>query len=47
MLWIIGFFAIFVVGGLTGVVLTVVPFTWQVHDTHFVVAYLHYVLIGG
>ena len=47
MLWIIGFFATFVIGGLTGVMLAVVPFNWQVHDTHFVVAHLHYVLIGG
>jgi cytochrome c oxidase subunit I+III len=47
MLWIMGFFATFVIGGLTGVMLAVVPFNWQVHDTHFVVAHLHYVLIGG
>ncbi|MES2542975.1 MAG: cbb3-type cytochrome c oxidase subunit I [Pseudomonadota bacterium] len=47
MLWLIGFFATFVIGGLTGVMLAIVPFNWQVHDTHFVVAHLHYVLIGG
>jgi cytochrome c oxidase subunit I+III len=47
MMWIFGFFATFVIGGLTGVMLAVVPFNWQVHDTHFVVAHLHYVLIGG
>ena len=47
MLFILGFFAIFVLGGLTGVMVAVVPFDWQVHDTHFVVAHLHYVLIGG
>ena len=47
MLWIIGFFATFVIGGLTGVMVAMVPFNWQVHDTHFVVAHLHYVLIGG
>jgi cytochrome c oxidase subunit I+III len=47
MLWIYGFFFIFVTGGLTGVMVAVVPFDWQVHDTHFVVAHLHYVLIGG
>lgn len=47
MLYIIGFFVVFVCGGLTGVMLAFVPFNWQVHDTHFVVAHLHYVLIGG
>lgn len=47
MLWLMGFFATFVIGGLTGVMLAVVPFDWQAHDTHFVVAHLHYVLIGG
>ncbi len=47
MLWIMGFLIIFVVGGLTGVMLALVPFNWQVHDTHFVVAHLHYVLVGG
>lgn len=38
---------IFVCGGLTGVMLALVPFNWQAHDTHFVVANLHYLLIGG
>jgi len=47
MLYILGFFFIFVTGGLTGVMLAIVPFNWQVHDTHFVVAHLHYVLVGG
>ncbi|HEX2525431.1 MAG TPA: cytochrome c oxidase subunit I [Geminicoccus sp.] len=47
MLFLLGFFFIFVLGGLTGVMVAVVPFDWQVHDTHFVVAHLHYVLVGG
>ena len=42
-----GFIALFLVGGLTGVMLASVPLNRQVHDTFFVVAHLHYVLIGG
>jgi len=47
MLYLFGFLFVFVLGGLTGVMLALVPFNWQAHDTHFVVAHLHYVLIGG
>ncbi len=47
MLHLMGFFSTFVMGGLTGVMLAIVPFNWQAHDTAFVTAHLHYVLIGG
>ncbi|MBA3576805.1 MAG: cbb3-type cytochrome c oxidase subunit I [Sphingomonas sp.] len=46
-LFLVGGLVIFVMGGLTGVMVAMVPFDWQVHDTHFIVAHLHYVLIGG
>jgi len=47
MLFGAGGIAIFVVGGLTGMMVAIAPFDWQAHDTYFVVAHLHYVLIGG
>jgi cytochrome c oxidase subunit I+III len=47
LLFVLGFMFIFVLGGLTGVMVAVVPFDWQVHDTYFLVAHFHYVLIGG
>ena len=46
MLYIFGFFSTFVIGGLTGVMLAIVPFDWQAHNTYFVVAHFHYV-VGG
>lgn len=47
MLFSMGFLTQFLLGGLTGVMLAVVPFDWQVSDSYFVVGHFHYVLFGG
>jgi cytochrome c oxidase subunit I len=47
MLFALGFVAMFLIGGLNGAALAVVPFDYQVTDTYFVVSHLHYVLFGG
>jgi cytochrome c oxidase subunit 1 len=47
MLFSVAFIFQFLVAGLTGIMLAVVPFTWQMTDTYFVVAHFHYTLIGG
>ncbi len=47
MLFAYGGLGSFILGGLTGVMVALAPFDMQAHDTHFVVAHLHFVLIGG
>jgi cytochrome c oxidase subunit I+III len=47
LLFVLAFFFILVLGGMTGIMVASVPLDAQLHDTYFVVAHLHYVLIGG
>jgi cytochrome c oxidase subunit 1 len=47
MLFSIGFVSMFLIGGISGIHVAVVPVDWQVTDTYYVVSHLHYVLFGG
>jgi cytochrome c oxidase subunit 1 len=47
LLFCAGFMALFIIGGISGVFLAVFPVDWQLNETYFVVAHIHFVLMGG
>jgi cytochrome c oxidase subunit I len=47
LLFCVGFLAIFLIGGISGVFLAIFPVDWQLNETYFVVAHIHFVLVGG
>jgi cytochrome c oxidase subunit 1 len=47
LMFAVGMIAVFVIGGITGILLAVFPVDWYLHDTYFVVAHLHYTMFGG
>jgi len=47
LLFVLGFVGLFTIGGLSGIFLAAFPVDWQVTDTYYVVAHMHYVLFGG
>jgi cytochrome c oxidase subunit 1 len=47
MLFAVGFLFQFLIAGLTGIMLSVAPWDWQLHNSYFVIAHFHYVLVGA
>jgi len=47
MIFCIAFLFQFLIAGLTGIMLGVAPFDWQLNDSYFVIAHFHYVIVGG
>jgi cytochrome c oxidase subunit I len=47
MLFSVAFLLQFLIAGLTGIMLSVAPFNWQLHNSYFVIAHFHYVIVGG
>jgi cytochrome c oxidase subunit I len=47
LLFAVGMVSVFVIGGISGIFLAIFPVDWQLTDTYYVVAHLHYVLVGG
>jgi len=47
MLFLTGFLFQFLIAGLTGIILSIAPFDWQLHNSYFVIAHFHYMLVGS